>query len=71
MNDKTYEILEADSKLIIWLLTESGVSRSQISKDLDISESTLSRIVNKVTPLVAINFGYASKLTKYAEKLKV
>lgn len=57
---------KADSRLITWLLHDSGVTRYKISKDIGISESTLSRIANGETPMDAVRFGYASKLTDYA-----
>lgn len=61
---------EADSKLIEWLLHESGVSRYRISKDVGITESTLSRIANKETPMDAVRFGYARRLTDYARSVQ-
>lgn len=60
---------EADSRLISWLLQDSGVTRYKISKDIGISESTLSRIANGETPMEAVRFGYASKLTDYARSI--
>lgn len=60
---------EADSRLISWLLQDSGVTRYKISKDIGISESTLSRIANGETPMDAVRFGYASKLTDYARSI--
>lgn len=61
---------EADSRLITWLLHDSGVTRYKISKDIGISESTLSRIANGETPMDAVRFGYASKLTDYARSIQ-
>lgn len=66
----TYELVEADSRLIHWLLHDSGVSRYHISKALGISESTLSRIVSGETSMDALRFGYARKLTDYARSLQ-
>lgn len=63
-------VTEADSRLINWLLYESGESRYSISKMVDISESTLSRIVNGETTLEQIRFGYAHRLTEYAKQLQ-
>jgi transcriptional regulator with XRE-family HTH domain len=63
-------MVEADSRLITWLLHESGITRYKISKDIGISESTLSRIANGETPMEAVRFGYASKLTKYARSIQ-
>jgi predicted transcriptional regulator len=59
----------ADSRLIKWLLNESGVSRYRISKDVGISESALSRIAKGETPMDAVRFGNASKLTDYARSV--
>lgn len=69
MSELNIEV-KADSNLIEWLLHESGVSRYKISKDIDISESTLSRIANGETALDAIRFGLAHKLTDYARDIK-
>lgn len=64
------KITVADSRLINWLLYESGISRYAISRDVDISESTLSRIVNGSTSIEHMRFGYAHKLTAYAKELQ-
>lgn len=61
---------KADSTLIHWLLHNSGLSRYRISKELNIAESTLSRIARGDTPMDKIQFGSASKLTDYAERVK-
>ncbi|WP_078598410.1 helix-turn-helix domain-containing protein [Evansella clarkii] len=61
---------EADSRLIEWLLHDSGVSRYKISKDVGISESTLSRIAKGETPMDVVRFGYARKLTEYARSIQ-
>jgi transcriptional regulator with XRE-family HTH domain len=61
---------EADSRLIEWLFHESGITRYKISKDIGISESTLSRIANGETPMDAVRFGYARKLTNYARSVQ-
>lgn len=61
---------KADSALIDWLIWDSGVSRYRISKETQVSESTLSRITNGDTPLHLVGFGTASRLTEYAKKLK-
>ena len=63
-------IVEADSRLIHWLLHDSGVSRYRISKLVGISESTLSRIAGGETPMDAVRFGYAHKLTACARDLR-
>ncbi|MCR6108694.1 hypothetical protein HXA34_20570 [Salipaludibacillus agaradhaerens] len=60
---------EADSRLIEWLFHNSGISRYKISKDVGISESTLSRIAKGETPMDAVRFGYARKLTDYARTM--
>lgn len=60
----------ADSELIHWLLHDSGISRYQISKALNISESTLSRLASGETPMDSIRFGYAMRLTTHAEAVK-
>lgn len=57
---------EADSRLIHWLLHESGLSRYYISKEIGISESTLSRIASGDTPIDSVRFGSAHKITDYA-----
>lgn len=64
------ETVEADSRLIHWLLHESGVTRYRIAKDLDMSESTLSRIASGETSMDAVRFGFAHKLTDYARTVK-
>lgn len=64
------DVIRADSRLIWWLLRESSVSRYQIARDLDMSEATLSRIVNESTKLESIRFGFAHKLTAYARKIQ-
>lgn len=61
---------KADSNLVYWLLHDSGLSKYKISKDVGISEPTLSRIVNGKTPLKEVKFGFAHKLTEYALKVK-
>lgn len=66
-SDKT---CNADSRVIHWLLHESGVSRYKISKDTGISESALSRMASGETQMGSINFGFAISLTKYAHSLK-
>lgn len=60
----------ADSRLIDWLLNQSGVSCYQISKNSKIGESTLSRISNGETSMHSIKFGTAIKLTKYARRIQ-
>ena len=62
--------VRADGALIKWLLHESGVSRYKISKDLGISEATLSRLTRDEVPLASIRFGYASMLTEYAREIQ-
>ena len=62
--------LGADGRLILWLLEDSGISRYHISKELDISESTLSRIASGITNINGIQFGVAHKLTEYARRMK-
>lgn len=61
---------DADTRLIGWLLHESGISRYHIAKETDISESTLSRIVSGDIPMDAIRFGYACILTSYARRMQ-
>ena len=61
---------KADSKLIHWLLHDSKISKYQISKDTGISESTLSRIASGETKMDAVRFGFAHRLTEYAERRK-
>lgn len=61
---------KADSNLVYWLLNDSGLSKYKISKDVGISEPTLSRIVNGKTPLKEVKFDFAHKLTEYALKVK-
>ncbi|MCC2252727.1 hypothetical protein JUJ52_22660 [Virgibacillus sp. AGTR] len=61
---------DADSRLIEWLFHESNITRYKISKDVGISESTLSRIASGETPIDAVRFGYARKLTEYARLVK-
>lgn len=60
----------ADETAIRWLFEESGVSRYQISKEVGISEATLSRMAREVTTLESMRFGHAQKLTAYAAKLQ-
>lgn len=60
----------ADSTLIMWLLTDSGVSRYRIAKDLGISEATISRIARGETTVQSIRFGSAQKLSAYAENIQ-
>jgi len=64
------DTVEADSRLIHWLLHESGETRYAISKAIGISESTLSRIASGETPMNAVRFGFAHKLTEYARTIK-
>lgn len=59
----------ADSRLIEWLLNQSGVSNYQISKKSKIGESTLSRISSGETSMHSIRFGTAIKLTEYARMI--
>lgn len=59
-------MLDADSRLIEWLFHESGISRYKISKEIGFAESTLSRIAKGQTPMDAVKFGLAHKLTQYA-----
>lgn len=63
-------MVRADSELIRWLLHDSGISRYQISKEVGITEATLSRITHGETPMDRVSFGYAHKLTEYARKVK-
>lgn len=65
-------MVDADSRLIEWLLdvNKSGVTRYKISKDIGVSESTLSRIANGHTPMDAVRFGLAHKLTDYARSIQ-
>lgn len=62
--------VQADSRLINWLLHDSKLSRYHISKEIGISESTLSRIANGDTPLVAVRFGNAQLLTDFARQVQ-
>lgn len=70
MNEDKHEDTHADSTLIMWLLTDSGVSRYRIAKDIGISEATISRIVRGETTIASIRFGSAQKLTAYAEAIQ-
>ncbi|MED4128492.1 hypothetical protein [Shouchella miscanthi] len=63
-------MVDADSHLIEWLLHESNITRYKISKDVNIAESTLSRIASGETPMDAMRFGYARKLTEYARSIQ-
>lgn len=63
-------MVDADSRLIEWLFHESGITRYKISKDLGVSESTLSRIASGNTPMDAVRFGLAHKLTAYARSVR-
>lgn len=60
----------ADSQLIMWLLTDSGVSRYRIAKDIGISEATISRVARGETTVQSIRFGTAQKLSAYAENIQ-
>lgn len=64
------DMVDADSRLIEWLFHKSGISRYRISKDTGITESTLSRIASGYTPLEAVKFGLAHKLTEYARSVQ-
>lgn len=64
------DALYADSRLIRWLLYESGVRRRQIANAVDISEATVSRMVSERIKIESIRFGSAHKLTAYARKIQ-
>lgn len=64
-------MLDADSRLIEWLLHDSGISRYKISKELGVAESTLSRIAKGQTPMEAVKFGLAHKLTQHARDIQL
>lgn len=68
VNDATTD--SANSELIRWLLNESGVTKYQISEDLGISQSTLSRLARGEIKLDSIRYGYARNLTDYARRIK-
>lgn len=61
---------QADSELIRWLFSESGVTRYHISQETGVAQSTLSRIASNETAIENMSFGVASKLTQYARTLK-
>jgi len=63
-------LTQADSKLIYWLLHDSGISNVEISRKTKISEATISRIKQGATSMEAIKFGYAMELTNYAQILR-
>lgn len=67
---KETEATLADSALIMWLLTESNVSRYRIAKDIGISEATISRVARGETTVQSIRFGTAQKLSAYAESVQ-
>lgn len=67
---KETEATQADSALIMWLLTESSVSRYRIAKDIGISEATISRVARGETTVQSIRFGTAQKLSAYAEAVR-
>lgn len=67
---KQQENVTADSKLIRWLLDESGVTKYQIEKDVGISQSTLSRLARGEIKLDSIRYGSARQLTDYARRVK-
>lgn len=60
----------ADSHLIEWLLTESNMSRYEISYHSGISESTLSRISSGETKMDSMRFGFAGRLSKIAKEIQ-
>lgn len=70
MSTDKHDETHADSTLIMWLLTESGVSRYRIAKDIGISEATISRIARGETTVESIRFGSAQKLSAYAENIQ-
>lgn len=45
-------------------------SRYRISKEVGISQNTLSNYANKITPIGKMSLDNAIKLTEYAKKLK-
>lgn len=64
------ELLSVDGKLIAWLLFDAPVTRYQISKDLGMAESTLSRIYHGETDISGMRCRVGTSLTGYARKLK-
>lgn len=63
-------MLYANEKLINWLLNESNITRYQIAKDTNVSQTVLSNIYNGKSDLSNITFGVAATLTAYAEKVE-
>jgi len=62
--------MEANEEMIKWLLNDSGESISAISKATGLAWSTVSDLKKEVTPIGNTSFENASKLTKYAKKIK-
>lgn len=60
----------ADSKLIEWLLYESGKSVYRIHKDSGVPQTTVHDLKKKVSSIEKMSFKNANLLTEYAQKLK-
>lgn len=61
--------MKADINKIEWLLFKSEKTISQISKEADVSWSTVSDFKKKKSNIENMTLLNAIKLTKYAEKL--